>query len=72
MIPGVEIVKQEQVMAQDGTGAYVPSVRVTFRVDGQGPFSVEIARDQFSLDNAKPLIENYAAHVRAVGQAGGA
>lgn len=69
-LPGVSVVRQAQVSAQDATGAYVPAVRVTFTVDGQGPFSIDVPVSQFSADNVSKLIAAYAQHVRGVGGIG--
>ena len=69
-ITGVSIVKQEQVVDRDATGQYVPSVRVTFTVDGQGPFSVSVPVAGYSADAVNDLITTYAAHVRGVAALG--
>ena len=72
MAAGIVIVDQKQVTSQDATGAYVPAVRVTFTVDGQGPFYVEEPVSTFSKDSVNALIATYAAHVRGVGGITGA
>ena len=70
MAAGIGIVKQEQVSARDATGAFVQAVRVTFTVDGQGPFSVDVPVASYSADSAGQLINAYAAHVRGVAALG--
>lgn len=70
MAAGIAVVKQQQVTVADATGAFVPAVRVTFTVDGQGPFSVDVPVKDFSPDTVNALIATYAAHVRGVAGGG--
>ena len=66
MAGGIVVVKQQQVTAQDSTGAYVPAVRVTFTVDGQGPFSIDVPVSNFTKDYVNQQLAQYAAHIRGV------
>ena len=71
MDAGISIVGQEQTTAKDQSGAYVPVVRVTFRVDGSGPFNVDVPVSQFTADAVGQLVTAYAAHVRQTAALGG-
>lgn len=64
MDAGIQIVSQQQTTAKDQAGDYVPVVRVTFRVDGNGPFYVDVPVPQFTADAVDKLVSAYAAHVR--------
>jgi hypothetical protein len=70
MDAGIRITGQVQVQSKDGTGAYVPANRVSFTVDGQGPFYVDVPVSNLTADAVSKLVTDYATHVRQVAALG--
>lgn len=70
-VEGITIASQEETDDRDLTGAFVRVVRVTFTVDGEGPFRVAIPVAKFGPDEVNRLVGTYAANVRAVRGLGG-
>jgi hypothetical protein len=65
--PGdIKVVSQTEEFVPAGQTGSVPGLRITFTVRGQGPYSVKIAKSDFTAQNVMTLIQAYAEQIAAL------
>jgi hypothetical protein len=63
---GIVVTKQESVSQLNPRGTTDEFIRVTFTVDGDGPFYRTFPRDGFTGFSARAELEAFAREVRAL------
>lgn len=64
----IRIVKQDTETTFNDAGQAVESIRVTFKVDNDGPFVKRFPREGFSGVAARAELETFAREIRALRQ----
>lgn len=60
----IKITRVIEVQEVSDQGKTIPSVRVEFTVGPHGPFSIQIAKKDFTSALANQKLNEYAAHIQ--------
>lgn len=66
MPDGIRIIKQETDFDYDEQSRPVEVVRVTFKIDADGPFTKKFPREGFTAIAARAALEAFAAEIRSL------
>lgn len=61
-----QVTRVQQISTNDATGRLVRSFLVGFTVGDHGPFSIQVPESQFTADNVRKLLAEFAMTLTAV------